>query len=55
MAAKSSAKAVLMTGANAGLGKEVARQLALDSDFDFFLSCILARRWRTAPNDSSMR
>jgi NAD(P)-dependent dehydrogenase (short-subunit alcohol dehydrogenase family) len=52
MAAKSSAKAVLITGANAGLGKEVARQLALGSDFDrIYLGCRHAGRSNAAKAD----
>ena len=38
--ATTSSKAVLITGANVGLGKEVARQLAVTGDFDkIYLAC----------------
>ena len=42
-------KTVMITGANAGLGKEVARQLALRPEFgQVYLACRNAERARTA-------
>ena len=46
------AKAVLITGANAGLGREVARQLALRPDFDrIYLGCRNAAKAEQAKHD----
>jgi NAD(P)-dependent dehydrogenase (short-subunit alcohol dehydrogenase family) len=45
-------KAVLITGANVGLGKEVARQLALTGDFDkIYLACRNTDSGRSAAFD----
>jgi NAD(P)-dependent dehydrogenase (short-subunit alcohol dehydrogenase family) len=45
-------KAVLITGANVGLGKEVARQLALTGDFDrIYLACRNTDSGRSAAAD----
>ena len=45
-------KTVLITGANGGLGKEVARQLALDGDFGkIYLGCRNPQRAQAAQRD----
>ena len=45
-------KAVLITGANTGLGKDLARQLALRGDFDkIYLACRNEIKGRIASND----
>ncbi len=50
--AATTSKAVLITGANVGLGKEVARQLAVTGDFDkIYLACRNPDSGRSAAED----
>lgn len=45
-------KTILITGANSGLGKDVARQLALRDDFDrIYLGCRNPVKAQTAKSD----
>ena len=49
-------KSVLITGANTGLGKELARQLALRDDFDtIYLACRNPVKAQAAQQDLSAR
>ena len=52
----SQGQAVLITGANTGLGKDVARQLALTGDFDrIYLACRNAEKAEAARRDLELK